>query len=710
MTVLSSQVPSSQTLEGNSKGRLSEANIVNNALKNGCTDDPNDCMEDSKCEGDKINFRDYFVPARHQDKVAPTEVLGDKVNKAKRSDIEPKSSKNMKKPIFSIGTSPDIEISLKSNIKSSKFSGNEGKAPCSRDIDKIKSISQEDKRPDLVNGSRINGSAPAYLKENGAIFRDGSSKSTEDENEAVNSDANTRTPSDNLSLSGNSERESKLSLESLRDDSDLVSKVPHQTITTSATHGRSVSPEFKVPESCPPSHATINGLQPAKQHKFQGISAAASFNGSHLNKYHHAHGASDSHAQGATVVSNFEDGEVYASTPAVAMPDSPAKLTWADQASSGEFIPKEALDLEEEYDGFSVNSEFLFGQDNHFRKVSINGGYNTGGSETGECRTGSRLATGKKPYSTVQPQQSRFPAIRKVTVQPLATTVAIQPHTQRADHTDCTATVTSKINMLASSSSVGNTVPSQHEGLISPSAGVACPSIIVGCSDTAHPPTPNVAIQAQAPSYPGNRMALGPPGQHVPPTNPTVHLNFQPGPHGQQNPLNNPTDPSFHSAQQMVVCHQIVSTATYTPPLTHLTTGQPNESDPSAPDKAKGLAPFYGGPYQTIPSSFNHCDTPISVTHSDSITLPLLSTNPVETKPQPLSLAADPIQAASTHSDNALRDAGDHTNPIAATTNSAIEQQIVHPKFQRINPMVTGPATSLSSGGEQCLSSIPKNS
>ncbi|KAA8542878.1 hypothetical protein F0562_024030 [Nyssa sinensis] len=214
------------------------------------------------------------------------------------------------------------------------------------------------------------------------------------------------------------------------------------------------------------------------------------------------------------------------------MPDSPARLTWTDQASSGEFIPKEALDLEEEYGGFSVNSEFLFGQGNHFPEVSINGGYNTGGSETDECRTRSKLATGKKPYSAVQPQQSRFPAISKVTIQPPATTVAIQPHTQWADHTDYTATVTSKFNTLASSSSVGNTVPSQHEGLISPSAGVACLSIIVGCSDTAHPPTPNVAVQAQAPSNPCSRMALGPPGQHVPLANPTVHSNFQPGPHG----------------------------------------------------------------------------------------------------------------------------------------------------------------------------------
>ncbi|KAA8529757.1 hypothetical protein F0562_034143 [Nyssa sinensis] len=249
---------------------------------------------------------------------------------------------------------------------------------------------------------------------------------------------------------------------------------------------------------------------------------------------------------GATAVSNFEEREVYASTPVAAMHDSPTRLTWADQASSGEFIPKEALDLEEE-----------------------------GGSETSECRTRSKLATGQKTYSPVQLQKSRFPAICKVTVQPTAATVAIQPHMQRADpigggalphshtvsplgsrgtgplvnppqimsaidgqednlasvsilvgqtsegahpnlcaahekakghaalptdHTDCTATITSRFNMLASSSSVGYNVPSQHEGLISPSVGVACPSVKVGCSDTAHPPTPNVALKVQVPS------------------------------------------------------------------------------------------------------------------------------------------------------------------------------------------------------------------
>ncbi|KAA8544607.1 hypothetical protein F0562_022622 [Nyssa sinensis] len=214
-----------------------------------------------------------------------------------------------------------------------------------------------------------------------------------------------------------------------------------------------------------------------KQHKSQGISAATSFNGSHLNKYHHAHGVSDSHAQGATT------------------------------ASSGEFIPKEALDLEEEYGGFSVNSEFLFGQDNHFPEVSINGGYNTGGFETGPRGTGPLV----NPPQILLATDGQEDNLAGVSILVGQTIEGADPNLCAAhgkakghaalptDHTDYTATVTSKFNTLASSSSVGNTVPSQHERLISPSAGVACPSIIVGCSDTAHPPTPNVAIQAQAP-------------------------------------------------------------------------------------------------------------------------------------------------------------------------------------------------------------------
>ncbi|KAA8521353.1 hypothetical protein F0562_012028 [Nyssa sinensis] len=72
----------------------------------------------------------------------------------------------------------------------------------------------------------------------------------------------------------------------------------------------------------------------------------------------------------APTVSNFEDGEGYARPPVAAVRDSPSRLTWADQASSGEFIPKEALDLEEEYGGFSVNPDFLHCVDAHPHGIS----------------------------------------------------------------------------------------------------------------------------------------------------------------------------------------------------------------------------------------------------------------------------------------------------------------------------------------------------
>uniref|UniRef100_A0A5B6Z8I5 Uncharacterized protein n=1 Tax=Davidia involucrata TaxID=16924 RepID=A0A5B6Z8I5_DAVIN len=293
LTVFPSQVPSSQSLESNSKGRVPEANVICDALKNGCIDDANNHMEDSMCEGDKIDFRDYFVTTRHQHEVAPAEVLVDKVNKAKGSDGKLKN--NTEKPVPAVRTSPDRkshgrnscsiqlqeslpkdernDVMLHFNKKSSKVSRNGGKALHSQDIDQIKSISQEARQPDIFNGSRTNSPAPAYLKKNsessasssssskssdkseqkrrhnghqsslnrrvtlakassknngevvtrskheksllatpGAIFRDGSSESSD-------SDASTRTPSDNSSFSGHSEGESKSSLQSPRNGS-----------------------------------------------------------------------------------------------------------------------------------------------------------------------------------------------------------------------------------------------------------------------------------------------------------------------------------------------------------------------------------------------------------------------------------------------------------------------------------------------------------
>ncbi|XAR48138.1 hypothetical protein NMG60_11030860 [Bertholletia excelsa] len=69
------------------------------------------------------------------------------------------------------------------------------------------------KRGEVVNGSQHDKS---LLATPGAIFRDGSSESSGDENGTVNSDASTRTPSDNSSSSGYSEVESKSNLDTPR--------------------------------------------------------------------------------------------------------------------------------------------------------------------------------------------------------------------------------------------------------------------------------------------------------------------------------------------------------------------------------------------------------------------------------------------------------------------------------------------------------------
>ncbi|KAA8544603.1 hypothetical protein F0562_022626 [Nyssa sinensis] len=120
-----------------------------------------------------------------------------------------------------------------------------------------------------------------------------------------------------------------------------------------------------------PSHAMINGLQAAKQNKSQGISTAASFNGSHLNKYHHAHGVSHTPAQGATVLTHqislvarthMAPHEGIAACPRSKSAGSPFLLSWANLADSGEYIPKEALELEKDYGGFTLNFDFLINQ------------------------------------------------------------------------------------------------------------------------------------------------------------------------------------------------------------------------------------------------------------------------------------------------------------------------------------------------------------
>ncbi|KAA8544604.1 hypothetical protein F0562_022625 [Nyssa sinensis] len=111
-----------------------------------------------------------------------------------------------------------------------------------------------------------------------------------------------------------------------------------------------------------------------------------------------------------TAVSDFEDGEVYVNTLVVSVHDSPLRLTWADQASSGEFIPNDALDLEEECGGFSVNPNFLLCTDNLFH-----GDSNYGGSRLAQAQsdcfdkayTSTPLVTFQAPTSSVAFQQHK---------------------------------------------------------------------------------------------------------------------------------------------------------------------------------------------------------------------------------------------------------------------------------------------------------------
>ncbi|KAA8521344.1 hypothetical protein F0562_012018 [Nyssa sinensis] len=71
-----------------------------------------------------------------------------------------------------------------------------------------------------------------------------------------------------------------------------------------------------------------------------------------------------------TAAFDLEDGEVFACTPIVATHDSPMRLTWADQGSSGEFIPREALELEEDYGGFTISTDFLRCSDVDIQKAA----------------------------------------------------------------------------------------------------------------------------------------------------------------------------------------------------------------------------------------------------------------------------------------------------------------------------------------------------
>ncbi|CAL5349764.1 unnamed protein product [Camellia sinensis] len=293
------------------------SDVDDSALKNGNIDNADGHIEVSKCDGDMVNFKDYFVSVEHKHEVTPVELVVDKASEERRSAGDMKAKKKAKKLVVtSSATSPDLQNSLKLYVnqgserkshgrnsshvqcqeslskdehnevglhsKSSKVSKNVVKAPDSDRAEQIKTIPQEAKQVGAVNGSKTIGSVPAHSKRNnesssatilgsesseknlrnrketkhqlsmdrhhakvskassktmgkvvnssrsekgllatpGAIFGDGSSESSEDESGAVNSDATTRTPSDNSSSSGSSEVESKSNLDSPRNGSN----------------------------------------------------------------------------------------------------------------------------------------------------------------------------------------------------------------------------------------------------------------------------------------------------------------------------------------------------------------------------------------------------------------------------------------------------------------------------------------------------------
>ncbi|XP_059657781.1 uncharacterized protein LOC132304218 isoform X2 [Cornus florida] len=269
------QLPPSEKLEGDSVRRPIEANVDDNALENCSMAGANNQMSDSKCKGDAINFKEYFVSAKNQHEVA-LEVLVDKVNEAKRSDKEVKAKKSIKKPVACGGTLPDPKNPLKSHEnlgsekklkggisssiqlqgslsketcskvmlhhknKSSKVSGNEENGEFStasisssesskrsvRNKKHYKHQSSLDRRHATTAEASHKNTGEVrekrLLATPGAIFRDESSDSSEDEKGPGNSDASTRTPSNNSSSSGYSDGETQSSLDSLQNGSHSV--------------------------------------------------------------------------------------------------------------------------------------------------------------------------------------------------------------------------------------------------------------------------------------------------------------------------------------------------------------------------------------------------------------------------------------------------------------------------------------------------------
>ncbi|KAE9454669.1 hypothetical protein C3L33_13415, partial [Rhododendron williamsianum] len=198
-----------ETSDGNLRKKVEKNDDDDgNASKSSKSTDANYQREVSKCDGDSINFKDYFMPGDRNHEVTPFELVVDNMSEAKGSNKETKTKKNAKKVVLpSLATSHDPGNSINSYV-------NQGSDRRSQGVSKASSK----KMGEVVNSSRQEKS---LLATPGAIFN-GSSESSEDESTTANSDSSTKTPSDNSSSSGFSEGDGKLNLDSSRNDLLLV--------------------------------------------------------------------------------------------------------------------------------------------------------------------------------------------------------------------------------------------------------------------------------------------------------------------------------------------------------------------------------------------------------------------------------------------------------------------------------------------------------
>ncbi|KAI8526952.1 hypothetical protein RHMOL_Rhmol12G0038800 [Rhododendron molle] len=191
-----------ETSDGNLRKKGEKNDDDGNASKSSKSTDANYQREVSKCDGDSINFKDYFMTGDRNHEVTPVELVVDNVSEAKGSDKETKTKKNAKKVVLpSPATSHDPGNSINSYV----YQGSDRR---SQGVSKASSK----KMGEVVNSSRQEKS---LLATPGAIFN-GSSESSEDESTTANSDSSTKTPSDNSSSSGFSEGDGKLNLDSSR--------------------------------------------------------------------------------------------------------------------------------------------------------------------------------------------------------------------------------------------------------------------------------------------------------------------------------------------------------------------------------------------------------------------------------------------------------------------------------------------------------------